>query len=256
MLFEPTKTQKGFHEFLLNSMINKVYDDKAPMGNVAQFMVADVIKAWLVGLDKEVNQVLPRAIEWLDRAIFLDEDFGEHRNFHRLTLHWARAVGVWMLTSSIVPPDWELIRQYSDRALEDGNAYMPNLIDRDRLDDYMAFCILAKQYEVGITEYEKYYDQRKFSKLSILAPRDVGYLICRKRLLMQEIDGIELLNTARKMLQSKLEKEWIGRGQTIRAATWLLAVYEEEVPQLTSLQTILLAYENMPRVHRPEFLSS
>lgn len=255
MLFEPTKTQKGFHEFLLNSMINKAYDDKSPMGNVAQFMVADTIKAWLVGLDKEVNQVLPRAIEWLDRAIFLDEDFGDHRNFHRLTLHWARAVGVWMLTSSIAPPDWELIRQYSDKALADGNAYTPNLIDRDRLDDYMAFCILARQYEVGIAEYEKYYGQREFSKRATLAARDVGYLICRQRLL-QGIDEIELLSITRKMLQSKLEKDWIGRGQTIRAATWLLAVYECQVPRLTPLQTILLAYENMPRVNRPEFLSS
>ena len=63
------------------------------MGNIAASKLDDFLVATLVGLHTEISPILPRALEWLDYAIANDEDFGEDRNFHRMTLHSARALG-------------------------------------------------------------------------------------------------------------------------------------------------------------------
>jgi hypothetical protein len=255
MIFEPSKTRNGFHEFLLNSMINASYDEDRPMGNVAHYQIADIVKAWLVGLNVEMAPVLPRALDWLDRAISQDEKFGTSRNFHRLTLHWARALGLWMLHGSSDPTAWNKVLHYCAAALQDGGVYPPNLVDKDRLDDYMAFSVLSGQYEIGIREFEKYWGVKTHPLKEARTPRQVGYMICLHRV-RQRFDELELLNAGRKMLQGNLEKDWLGRGQTIRAATWLKIVYEHHHFPLSPLQTILRAYEDMPKVQCPDFLGT
>jgi len=57
------------------------------------------------------------------------------------------------------------------------------------------------------------------------------------------------------MLQANLQKNWLGGGQYIRSATWLKIVYWHNDEALTPLQTVLKAYENMPKVPRPDFVS-
>jgi hypothetical protein len=97
LIFDPVVARSnGLNNDMLSFLLNTQYDSKRPMGNVAKGHISTIIKAWLVGLYKEVAPVLPRAIGWLDRPIVDDEDFGADRNFHRAMLHWAKALGEWM----------------------------------------------------------------------------------------------------------------------------------------------------------------
>jgi hypothetical protein len=43
-------------------------------------------------------------------------------------------------------------------------------------------------------------------------------------------------------------------GQRQQAATWLKIVYWHRDESLTPLQTVLRAYENMPKMPRPDFV--
>ncbi|WP_198344670.1 hypothetical protein [Burkholderia ubonensis] len=51
------------------------------MGNIAQAELGTVIKAWLVGLEKEVAPILPRSVEWLADAIERREKLGGNPTF-------------------------------------------------------------------------------------------------------------------------------------------------------------------------------
>lgn len=217
---------------------------------MAQSHLQDVVKAWLVGLHVEIAPVIPRSMEWLDHAIREDEDFGTSRSFYRLTLHWARALGTWVRDGVSIPAEWEEVRECSDAALQDANAFSPDLIATDRLDDYMAFCFQAEQYGIGIAEFEARCGTKHLSFCGSLTPRELGYALCLHKARGQ-FERLELLNAGRKLLQSRLEREWLGRGQAIRAATWLKIVYWHHDPSISALQTILRAYDDMPNVQKP-----
>ena len=57
------------------------------------------------------------------------------------------------------------------------------------------------------------------------------------------------------MLQTYLQSSWLT-GLFTYAAMWLKIVYWPHDPSLTPPETILKAYENMPDVPRPEFVST
>ena len=86
-----------------------------------------------------------------------------------------------------------------------------------------------------------------------LKPRDFGYALCLYRAARRNFEEKELFEAGRKMLQANLQEEWLGGGQFIRAATWLKIVYWRGDETLTPLQTVLKAYENMPKVPRRIF---
>ncbi len=58
---------------------------------------------------------------------------------------------------------------------------------------------------------------------------------------------------AHKTLAARLDERWLGAGQYIRAATWLAAIYKFHQPGLSPLETLLRAYDDMPKVVRPAF---
>jgi hypothetical protein len=253
MLFEPLQLRKGFEEFMLEMTLSTQDDRSAAMGNIAAEHVGDVIDAWLVGLETKIAPALPRALDWLDRAIRNDEDFGASRDLHRLTLLWARAIGSWMHRGTRDAAAWEAVRVQSRVTAKDPEAYSPDQIPTEWLDDYMAFCVLAGQWQEGIAEYERLHGARAPAIDRKLEPRDVGYARCLHEA-RGAFDSAQVFAAGRRMLAAKLEDAWLGRGQKLRAVTWLDAVYGRRDASLTPRETILSAYDNMPKVSRPEFV--
>lgn len=216
--------------------------------------------AWLVGLSVEVSPVLPRALKWLDAAIEKDESFGQDQNFHRTTLRMARAMGKWMLTSLTEAADWRnaaasLVDYWSSPQW----SFSPAKIVRDVLDDYMAFCVQAGMYDQAIEMYEGLVGNHKSTLAKVPKPREYAYavsVLSRRG----QLDEETVFEAGRRMLQANIEDNWLGRGQALRAAMWLKIVYwdrdvrADRTPLLTPLQTVLMAYENMPNVKRPDFI--
>lgn len=133
--------------------------------------------------------------------------------------------------------------------------YSSSQIVRDGLlDDFMAFAFQAGQFEQGIVEYEKHLVPKVPSLKKALKPRDFAYALCLHRAGRHIFDEPDLLSSGRKMLQAHLQETWLGRGQYLRAATWLKIVYWHHAPSMTPLQTVLKAYDDMPKVPRPDFV--
>ncbi|MDC6176417.1 hypothetical protein [Ralstonia solanacearum] len=257
------------------------FDANLPMGNFAANEIEDVISAWLVGLHNEVSVVIPRSLEWLDSAIASGEEnrFGPLPCMHRVTLHAAKAMGSWMRNSENDEHIWLIAQTAQAEYMQTGYVkvlgpdrfdyelqrfvpqevhglpYSSSRIVRDGLlDDFMAFAFQAGQFEQGIAEYEKHLVPKVPSLKKALKPRDFAYALCLHRAGRHIFDEADLLSSGRKMLQAHLQETWLGRGQFLRAATWLKIVYWRHDPSLTPLQTVLKAYEDMPKVPRPDFV--
>ncbi|BEP39049.1 hypothetical protein GmRootV59_61080 (plasmid) [Variovorax sp. V59] len=228
------------------------------MGNVAACELSECIRAWMVGFHSEVASIVRRSNEWLDRAIKEDEKFGVNPDLHRVTLYQARALGEWMETGSNEELMWNRAHVHEESAWR----YVPSPwsnkeILQNGLDDFMAFaCQSGKQsdtIEAAIATYERRTGRNEISLKKSLKPRDFGYARCL-HLARRQFDPGDLFEAGRKMLQAHLEEKWLGGGQFIRAATWLMIVYCDD-SSLSPLRKILCAYDNMPSVHRPDWLA-
>lgn len=237
-------------------------DEGAPKGNSGKYRIAFFIETALVGYWNEAQFLIPRALKWINEAIAEGKEF-DGGDWHYSNLHQARAVGEWLTTGTYNPGDWDKARRLLESSWRIGKSPMQEV--RESLPDYLAFCILADgqpgldvdAYEAGIEMYEYWMREQPISLKKTLKPRDFGYALCR-HFARLEFDGEELLAAGHRMLQANLAEEWFGMGQSMRAATWLMVInwysapfLGEGKPRPTPLETILMAYDDMPGVERP-----
>ena len=258
MLFEPIESRKSYEEFALDYSLKRQVAEGDPIGNFAISDLNSVVCAWLVGLQKPMSPVIPRSLKWIDRAIADDEDFGEDRNFHRMSLHSTKALGEWMENGWNAEGAWDNARIFAEAVWRYEKRPWPmNEIIKYGLDDYMAFAYQGGEhndgFEAGIEMYERWVGVKNLSLSKTLKPREFGYALCLHQA-RQQFDPSDLLHAGRKMLQANLNENWLGAGQYCRAATWLKIVYWHHDPLLTPLTTILKAYDDMPNVPMPEFV--
>jgi tetratricopeptide (TPR) repeat protein len=239
---------------MLRFYLETKHDPEIPMGNSANMDLRAAISGSLVGLHGEMAPIIPRAVDWLAKAIEKDEEFGSNPDFYRYQLHAGLALALWMRDRANAVGEWKAARQALKAASQQANVYTRVSIKSDYLDDYLALCYQAGQYEEGIVEYEKYHGIKALSPKKTLPPRKVAYALCLHEA-RQQFDRDELFQAGRKMLQSYLQSPWL-RGRFDYAAMWLKIVYWHHDPSLTPLQAILKAYDNMPDVPRPDFASA
>ncbi len=267
---------------MLKFYLETSYDPQRPMGNVASHQLAEVICAWLIGLDVEISALIPRSLHWLNLAIESGEEnrMGSIPSFHRRTLHWSKAIGTWLFNGENDQASWKMTQDANLEHMKMGftkvrgpdkfdfelQRFVPQeltglpysskvILSDGLLDDFMAFSFQAAEYEAAIQEYEKHLAPNVPSFTKALSPREVGYLFCLEKAGREQFDKNKLLGAGQKMLKANLQEKWLGGGQYIRAATWLKIVYGYHGDMLTPLQTMLKAYENMPKVSRPDFLN-
>ena len=250
MIFDAVKTKAAYQRFWLKSLLERAYEPSKPMGKIAQAAIADTAVAWLLGFHQQVAPVLPKALDWLDKALASDEVFDTDPNYYRFRLAWARALGIWMRDGIAQKAAWLSVCDYS-RSSVVGSGFAEAAIATDRLDDEMAACYLAGSYESGIEEFEKYWGKQSLALTKMLAPRELGYALCLHKS-RGELDRESLLAAGHQMLRANLEERWFGAGQATRAATWLAVVFSLCEPPLTPIETLLRAYDDMPRVGRPD----
>lgn len=250
--FDPSKRRKSFEDFGIQYALNVRYDSSRAMGNVGLSQLELVIGAWLVGLEKEIAPVLPRALEWINGAIEGGETFGESPDFHKQNLWWGKAIAQWMLDGSTDTQAWEQARQHHAAAAQESLALINENATRaifskahfstHRLDDYLALCVGAQQYELGIEEFKKYHPSVPLNASRITQPREFGYVLCMQAL-GREYDTESVFRAGQQVMRTHLDGDWLSKGQFIRAATWLKIVYSSSGEQLSPLETLLKAYD-------------
>jgi hypothetical protein len=261
--FDPVQTRESFlgHDrFLLRFMNEASIAPQKPAGEIARNRLQDALRCWLAGLEDAVEAPLPRYCNWLERAIAIDEYVGARREFHRVSLRTAYALGRWMVSGDAAMSEW---RSAAAGELADWNSmerpYGPEAILEHRLEEYLAYCIQSRQFEAGMDELECRIARKRPPIKSVQTPRDYAYAVCRHHA-RGDYSADELFDAGRRMLQQQLSGTWLGRGHTLRAAMWLKVVYwdrdalRDRKPRLSPRQTVLQAYRNMPRVAMPDFV--
>ncbi len=256
MLFDPVRRKETA---MIDFLVNTVYDPNRPMGNVSLNSINMLLGDWMVGLKSETQVILPSRIEWLQQAIDNNEKLprsgGEDNSFHIYSMHEYLALAKWLYTGKDSLIDWKQARKISINHYNDWHE--KRKIRTDGLNDYLATCILAEEYQAGIDEYEHHYGQKKIStKRKTITPRDYGYLVCQNKLNPVH-DNQTMLELGRKLLVANLEDyPWLGYGQFKTATIWLKIVYSFNEQHLTPEQTLLKIYDNMPNVEKPDFIPS
>lgn len=253
-LFDPIQEKKSFLEFTLGFMVDQKYDVNKPMGSFAKSDINFSIYASLVGLHEQVAPFMKRAVAWIDDALVRGERCGTH-HYYLMQLHEAKALALWLQSADPAEAVWvEAARCNLLAPAEDPAGFPKSSVTRDMLDDYVAFAYQAGQYEAGVAEFEKHHGAKKPSLKGVPAPRTLGYALCLNKLHVQ-FDPDDLFKAGQRLLEDKLEDAWLGRGQSIRTATWLKAIYWQRDPTLSPLNTLLKAYDHMPQVKRPEWIT-
>ncbi|MRH00580.1 hypothetical protein GIY21_09795 [Xanthomonas sontii] len=259
MIYDPVKSRlKGFEPGMLKFYLEEKYDENRPMGNHARHKIGIVLDAWLVGLHKEIEPVISRANQWLDMAIESREEerFGSDPNSHRTALHWARAIGEWLEKSNNNVRLWDVARVSEEaRWYYKERPWPVKEVLQHGLDDYMAFACQCGEFQAAIEMYERWKEMHAPMLLSkVIKPADFAYALCLHKTGIQKFSDEDLFKTGLKILRTHLQEKWLGGGQFIRAATWLKIVYWDKDQSLSPLSTVLKAYENMPKVKKPEFV--
>ena len=256
MLFDPVRRRQTA---MIDFLINTEYDSERPMGNVALSSINMLIGDWIVGLKSETEAILSSRIEWMQTAINSDETLKglyESASFHKYNLYKHLALAKWLHTGVDSQVDWQHARVIFADNYVSGDWYEKRKFRTNALDDYLALCIQAKNYQAGIDEFEKYHGQKTISlKRKKITPREFGYLVCQNKL-NPVYDDATMIELGRKMLVANLEDHpWLGYGRYSTAAMWLKIVYWHHDEELTPEQILLKCYENMPNVPKSDFIS-
>jgi tetratricopeptide (TPR) repeat protein len=249
-LFNAIRLAEVFDEFLVDFVRNTVDDPARSMGLVSVNNLKSFVDAALVGYLNPLRSAIPKRLHWIDRALAQGEKAGESLNFHRSNLLSAKGLYLWLRGEGHSTP--EMFKQAADALWQCVHQAFGNLATTQGLDDCMVLYFLGKDYEQAISVYEQLRPKPSWPIKGAPAPRDIGYWLCANAA-RSEVEPDQLHQAARRMLKSKLDTSWLGRGQSMRAATWLMAIHWYPSCTLTPVQTLLKAYDDMPLVQQPSF---
>lgn len=237
-----------------------------PRGNFGIGRVGSFISCALVDYADQARPLLGEARRWIDDALTHGEDFGDGSGLHLAHLHQAKALADWLEDGTLAGPSWDAARTSLETTWRMRTpAWSRQEIVTDGLDDYMVFAILGdgepgldiEGYEAALSMYELFMGSDPVVLGKRPKPRDIGYAICA-HYARQDYEPEQLIEAGHRMLQAYLAEEWLGMGQYIRAATWLMAVnwhgsiYLKEPPeQPIALDALLAGYADMDGVVRP-----
>jgi hypothetical protein len=252
-LFVPLASRENFEQRLDQGYaFLENFDSAWPMGSVANDECTSLVECVLFGVWPRVKDQVARRIEWLERALNDGEQLGPSRSFYRRKLLCALGICRWLHEADSAIDTWRQALDEHEAALFEPGTYTTTQVTYG-LDDYMLLSLLSNQPARGVAMYERLRpDKPPLPLRSLRAPRDWGWWACRRRL-GEVLDQTALRAAGRRVLRLNLDDPWLGRGQAIRAAMWLMAIYWLDERSLTPVQTLLRAYDDLPKVQRPDF---
>lgn len=231
------------------------YDVDKPMGNFACGMVGTMANASLVRLGDKMADLMPRAIDWIDRAIARHEISGpgdDMRYYHYSLIH-AKALAVWFHDGTNAADVWAAGFERIRELVIENRSRAKLAWFGEFMDDAMACAFQAGRFADGVALYEDIYGVKALRMNALRTPRQWAYAHCLQAIEIR-FALPELLSAGRRLLENQLAENWLHNGQMIRATTWLKIVYWHADQSLTPEQTMLKGYDDMPTVPRPAFL--
>jgi hypothetical protein len=219
-------------------------------GNAASGNMSFIVTAWLLGREADVREPLATSLQWFDHARSVDEQFGESPHFEAAHRNEAHGLALWLangVSSKLPyqtavrhfehhfesegkkarrgPPKFDYAAQrYEDPEIR-GIPFEPEDILNGSLDDYLASCLQCGEFTRGAALYEKVGGKTGIADSKIQHAIHFGYWLCKSgrdgSISAQQCGAI-----GARVLRASLRERWLGRGQNVRAATWLKIVAE------------------------------
>ena len=163
----------------------------------------------------------------------------------------AKGLCLWLLKRDPAISTWsEAFNQHTAAMSEP--VYFPAHLSTYALDEHLGMAWLARRFDEGVASYRLKLPNAVVDAKKAMSPRDFAYLLCAGHEDSQPTPP-EVLNAGHRMLKHKLSSEWLGRGQSLRAAMWLKIVNDAEGSERSPREALLSAYDDMTKVVRPEF---
>lgn len=248
-LFDAARERASFDEFTRSYLVDGTWHVTEAKGNVGRNTLEMVVPALLVAGMSAMGPVLATCERLLDEQLAVGAGTGSEAAFNQSRYWHGKALCRWLRDSDPAVATWQQASAQHALALAP-EVYGLRDVATKGLDEQMAYCVLAHDYQGGIAHFERHHGPKALSVKKALKPREFAYLWCRHRLAPQFSDQ-EVHDAGRRMLRANLQGSWLGYGQAVRAATWLMIVHWCNDPSLAPLDALLLAYDDMPDVARP-----
>ncbi|TFH48354.1 MAG: hypothetical protein E4H01_06520 [Lysobacterales bacterium] len=258
VLFDPMRTLKAFEEFNLQFLLNRERSRFMPtaVGNAGVQGASEVIFAWLVGLQKEIEPALRKYREWIEDSIARCEQFGDFPAHAKALKHEAHGICIWMMEGRTDEATFQIANQNLEAAwLNEWNKERSTApaVKLEYVADYLADCIQSGDFGRGVKMYESLIGDTRLDPKKMNSAHEFGYWICLESSKKPPACA-DVIASGERFLKGNLESVWLGHGQALRAAAWLKIVYWHSGAIESPLQCILKAYDLMPHVKRPDFL--
>ncbi|WP_175423709.1 hypothetical protein [Inhella inkyongensis] len=227
------------------------------MGNWAEGFVHTLVSAGLVGLFPQAHALAQRAVEWFDRSLQRNEDFGGETETYHQRLVQGKALALWLRDGSAATEVWAEAFRRQLSIMERLRADLRGNGLSALLDELMACAVQGGCNEAGVAAYQSFLGERaaKLTPRTVRKPHQLAYLLCAEAL--APAHGAEALHAAgRQVLQAHLAERWLHLGQIARSGMWLKIVHGIVSKDLNPSAVLLRAYEDMPTIPRPSFLVS
>lgn len=264
-VFNPIRSRQNFDEFLLEMELSRTAADFHKLGGAAISRLGEIVEAWLVGLQKEIEPALQQCHAWLKQSIETGASLGDVDI--PATRREAFGLSHWMLNNEndaatylAALDEFEFYFRQGGRKEIDPSSFNKETQRFDEilngyLENYLAACIQCEQYQRGVSLYEKVGGKTNIDPGRTNKIIEFGYWVCRENL-NGTIPTDQYVSLGARILERHLQGDWLPHGQMIGSAMWLKTVYWHSGVTSTPLGTILKAYELMPDVAKPVFVTA
>ena len=277
-IFHPVRSRKNFDERLLKFDLDSInHDHGGQLAGPASAKLLGVISAWLVGLHDEIAPLLQHCDAQLRRSLEMDEP--TTGTYGRASRTETFALTQWMLHGQVDAWIYQrALDEYDDHFAQGGTRDIdPDYFNKEKgvfepiiehglpveakeirngyLPGYLALCIAAGQAERGLELYQRVGGAPKDKPSQLRTIGEFGYWGCRELAATGSFGADNTIAAGERILRRELQGNWLGHGQYPTAALWLKTLYWQSGRVRDPLQTILKAYDLMPDVSKPDFLS-
>ena len=209
----------------------------------ASSSISDMIYKWLLGLSAEINPELVKYNSCLEEYL---TRYDKERLVHG-DLEGSYAISGWMVNGQNNLKAHQLALDRIDEYIKQGWVkYRPDVFNYELqkferneitglpvpdkeilkgvLADYLAHCIQCEEYARGVSLYERVGGRKIVSSKKLKTALGFGYWVCKQKTENIEISHEEYLEAGERVLINNMQENWLGYGQSLRAANLLKIV--------------------------------
>lgn len=221
------------------------------VGHSAIQGLAAAIGAWIDGLEGEAYPVVAKARDWLRDSVDREESFGAPPVTFAARRSRALAVADWLVDNAQPAPRYAETRRLSGFVLEEmerSSTLPEGYLVEEFLPDYLLDCFSAREFLLGWTTYRRLGGGDIDNATQATGPTELAAALCRAHAVNVAGQPPGWAPAGRRVLVRVLPG-WLDRGQEIRAAAWLKAVFWDCAAVATPAQALALGRDILGQDH-------